>query len=321
VRGAARIVAVVIGWLAVMVVVCPAASGQERLQFDRALYVWDLAPRLDRPDALLEIAKEIDVTRLYLSTSRAVMARRESLGRLLERASSLGIESHAVLAENSWARASRHAAGLARVDELLALNRTWPRSRRFRGLHLDVEVHALDDFKALKRKLRGGDDQDARIRMERLLAAWLDWIAAVRDRARSAKPALGVSVAVPHWYLKPGSEYQVRWRGRGREVVGHLLEIADEVVVMAYTKRPEGLARLAAEELELAARPGRARVRIAISVSPSAPAETTLFAGGRTALDAALRHIEQTYRDRPEFAGTAVHMFEGVRRMVEEEKK
>jgi len=298
-----------------------AAAGQDRPRSDRALYVWDLAARLDSPQPLLDVAKRIDVGRFFLSTSRAVMTRRASLGRLLKLASTLGIESYAVLAENSWALAPRHGAGLARVDELLALNRTWTGAARFQGVHLDVEVHALDEFKALKRTQREKKDEESRAGLERLLIQWLDWIAAVRDRVRAERPPMRASVAVPHWFLKRGSPYQVRWRGRGREVIGHLLEIVDEVVVMAYTNQPQAVARLASEELELATRPGRARVRVAVSVSPHAPAETTLFGGGRKALDTALRHIEMTYAGRPEFAGTAVHMFEGVRRMLEEEPR
>jgi hypothetical protein len=295
-----------------------AAAGQNRPRPDRALYVWDLATRLDRPRTLLDIAKKIDVGRFFLATSRTVMTRREALGRLLKRASALGIESYAVLAENSWALAPRHGAGLARVDDLLALNRTWTRAGRFKGVHLDVEVHALDEFKALKRTQREKRDEQSQAGLERLLIQWLDWIAAVRDRVRAERPALKTSVAVPHWFLKRGSPYQVRWRGRGREVIGHLLETVDEVVVMAYTNRPHAITRLASEELELATRPGRARIRVAVSVSPHAPAETTLFGGGLDALVTALRHIEKTYADRPEFAGTAVHMFEGVRRLVDE---
>jgi len=282
---------------------------------DRALYVWKLVPKLENPEVLLSISKRARVQHLFLSLSRGVLEKSKKLVSLLERARGAGLKAHAVLSENSWALSANRGAGLSRIRKILAWNRTLDRSVRLAGIHLDVEVHALPRFKRAKHTRK--EDSGALAVIQDLLKQWLDWTQAVVNLARKEKPPLEVSVAVPHWFLKPGSPYQVSWGGQERAATHHLMRMVDEVVVMAYSMKPSGIARLAAEEMALAARPGMARVRVAVSVSHRGPADTSLFQGGRDTLEKALAAIHKTYADARGFSGTAIHMFEGLRLMGE----
>lgn len=282
---------------------------------DRALYVWKLAPRLDRPEEIFAVSRKASIHCLFLAVSKQALEKPAKLGAFLTRTHAAGLEAYAVVSENTWALEANREAGLTRIRQILALNRSLKKEVRFSGIHLDVEVHALARFKAAKRLWRRNPGALDTIRG--LLKQWLAWIEAVVDVARKETPPLEVSVAVPHWFLKPGSPYRVSWEGREEEVTVHVMRRVDEVVVMAYAAKPTVIPRLAREETALAAKPDMARVRVAVSVSPRGPRETSLFAGGLEAFSRAMGEIRKSYGDASGHAGTAVHMYEGLRRLVE----
>ena len=277
---------------------------------DRALYVWKLSSRLARADELLTTAGRYRVRRLYLGVNRAALAQPVALGNLVALARTKTMQVHAVVAENSWALAGKHRNGLAHVDRILAWHGKQKPDRRLAGVHLDVEVHALPAFKSARRACK--EDGEARKIMLRLLHQWLDFVASVRQRVREADATLEVSVAVPPWLLGPKFPYRFVRVGRDREVMAHLMSLVDEVVVMAYTSNPHVAARLAREEMVLAEQFAPVRVRVAVNVSPRAPAEETLFRGGPRALRSALAHLEKTFAGKTAFSGTAIHMLDGL---------
>jgi len=244
---------------------------------DRALYVWKLAPRLDRFETIFTVSRKAGIRRLFLAVSKQVLEKPASLRAFLTRTHATGLEAHAVVSENTWALEANREAGLTRIRRILALNQSLKKKARFAGIHLDVEVHALERFKSAKRVWRHNPEALDTIRG--LLKQWLAWIDAVVNVVRRESPSIEVSVAVPHWFLKSGSPYRVSWKGREEEVTVHVMRRVDEVVVMAYAAKPTVIPRLAREETALAARPGMARTRVAVSVSPRGPRGTSLFAG------------------------------------------
>lgn len=281
----------------------------------RGVYLWRAAERIHGAHRVCEVTRRIGGTALYVAASRRLLEGRDSLAGFLSAATAARLESHAVLSENTWALTSRHAAGLERVDRILAWNRAQGEATRFVGLQLDIEVHALPAFKAAKRARRS-DPESATPVIRKMLREWLDWNAKVAARVEKAGSKLPVGVAVPHWFLKPGADYSVSWRGRTCNVVDHLLDLVDEVVVMAYVDSPRAAAKLAADEVVLADPPGRrGRVRVALSVSPRGEAGTSLFAGKWKALVKALAATDQAYAGRRGYAGTAIHMWSGLARL------
>lgn len=282
---------------------------------DRGVYLWRAAGRMHDARRVCAVTRRIGATALWLAVSRSMLERPDTLAGFLSAATHGRLRVHAVLSENTWALASGHASGLARVDRILAWNRQQGEATRFAGLQLDVEVHALPRFKAAKR-LRRDDPERADPVIREMLGQWLDWNAAVAARAANAELPLPVGVAVPHWLLKPSTDYAVTWRGRNRNVVDHLLDLVDEVVVMAYVENPKAAAKLAADEVRLAdAADRRGRVRVALNVSPRAEAGTSLFALGWPAVEKALAATDNTYAGRRGYAGTAIHMWAGLARL------
>ena len=287
------------------------AGGPARAQTDRALYVWDLADELQNPLDLLDLADAHGVRHLYLAVSPTVLTMPTELAVLLDGAVARGMVCHGVLSENTWALAEKHDRGLQRVQDIITMNNTFTGPGRFAGIHIDVEVHSLPEFKAAKALL--GIDPEALLTIQDLLGQWLDFVDQATLMARAETPALSVSVIATQWFMKDGSPYNLTWHGVYRNVTDHLLRISDEVVVLAYYYKPLKIAKRAQEEVAAAAAPETGRVRVGINISHKSIPTETLWAGGLAAMEEALAHIELTFAGEPGYSGTCIHMAESLR--------
>jgi len=296
----------------------PAGEGQIPSDQNRALYVWKLADEFDRMEELLTICEAASIKHLYLAVSREVLTMGTDLDLLVGSAALLGIQCHAVLSENTWALAENHGSGLQRVQDILALNRTFTGPGRFAGIHIDVEVHSLPEFKAAKSLYKQTGDPLALAAMQDLMGQWLDFVDAATGLARAEIPPLGVNVIAPQWFLKDGSPYSLVWRTVDQNVTLHLMGIVDEIVVLAYYHKPTKIAKRASEEMAAAALPGMAAVRVAINISHKSLPVETLWYGGLAAMEEALAHIQSTYENAAGYAGTAIHMYESLRMLLTE---
>jgi hypothetical protein len=289
----------------------PSAAQSPAAAQNRALYVWDLDEELARPDLLLDLADAAVIRHLYLATSKTVMSSMQTeLTELLDDAEEAGITCHAVLSENTWALREKHYRGLERVSEILAYNRSLTGPGRITGIHIDVEVHSLEEFKAAKKLMK--TDPEALATIQDLLGQWLDFVEQVTILARAEETPLTVSVIVPQWFMKDGSLYNLTWQGVERNVTDHLLRIADEVVVLAYYYKPLSVAKRAQEEVAAAAAPGTGQVRVAVNVSHKSVPTETLWAGGLSAMETALADIQAWYEGESGYCGTAIHMAESL---------
>lgn len=284
---------------------------------NRALYVWNLADELPHTDELLALCQSASIKHLYLAVSKQVLTLPvEDLDALVGSAALLGIQCHAVLSENTWALAENHASGLNRILAILALNEAFTGPGRFSGIHIDMEVHSLPEFKAAKSAYKLTGDPQALIELQDLMGQWLDFNEAATQVARTVTPPLYVSTITPQWFLKADSPYALTWRGVDQNVTLHLMGVVDEVVVLAYYYKPTKIAKRAVEEMAAAALPGMAAVRVAVNIShKSLPAET-LWYGGLEAMEEALAHIQATYENAAGYAGTAIHMYESLRMLM-----
>jgi len=300
--------------LAILLLIsAPPVASQNPSAQNRALYVWNLAEELQQTEALLSLCQPASVKHLYLAVSKQVLTLPEELDALVGSAALLGIQCHAVLSENTWALAEKHASGLNRVLDILALNEAFTGPGRFSGIHVDVEVHSLPEFKAAKKAYKKTGDPQALIELQDLLGQWLDFNEAITQMARATTPSCSVSVITPQWFLKEGSPYALTWRGVDQNVTLHLMGVVDEVVVLAYYYKPTKIAKRAAEEMAAAALPGMAAVRVAVNVSHKSHPAETLWSGGLEAMEEALTHVQATYENATGYAGTAIHMYESLR--------
>jgi len=297
-------------------VLAGAAPGQDPAAQNRALYVWNLEEELEQPESLLGLAETATIKHFYLAVSKTIVSSMSStLASFLDDAVGDGITSDAVLSEPTWALSENHASGLQRVADLLAMNRGFTGPGKLVGIHVDVEVHALPEFKDAKKLL--GTDPEALLIIQDLLGQWLDFVDQVALLARAETPPLQVSVIAPQWFMKADSPYELTWHGQYMNVTDHLLRIADEVVVLAYYYKPLKIAKRAEEEVAAAAAPGTGTVRVAINVSHKSSPTETLWYGGLSAMEEALAHIQLTFEGEPGYGGTAIHMAESLRLLYE----
>lgn len=304
--------------IALVTSLCSGLPGQDPAAQDRALYVWKLADELPNQDLLLACATEMHIKHFYLAIPKDAATMREAIDHLIGTGNALGIRSHAVLSENTWALRENHAAGLNRLYGLLVFNRSLSESARVRGIHIDVEVHSLPEFRAAKKAYKDTGDPAALATLQDLMVQWLDFVEAAVAMAHAEIPSLDLSVIVPQWFMKTGSFYDVSWKGVYQNVTLHLMDLVDEIVVLAYYHKPTKVAKRAAEEVAAAATPGRARVRVAVNISHKSVPTETLWYGGLDAMTTALAHIQTTYEGAPGYAGTAIHMYESLRMLLYE---
>jgi len=298
------------------VVLAGVTPGQDPAAQNRALYVWNLEEELEQPASLLGLAETATIQHFYLAVSKNMVSSMSgTLAAFLDDAVADGITSDAVLSEPTWALAENHESGLQRVRDLLAMNRGFTGPGKLAGIHIDVEVHSLPEFKAAKKLL--GTDPEALLIIQDLLGQWLDFVDQVALLARAETSALSVSVIAPQWFMKADSPYNLTWHGQYMNVTDHLLRIADEVVVLAYYYKPLKIAKRAEEEVAAAAAPGTGTVRVAINVSHKSSPTETLWYGGLSAMEEALAHIQLTFAGEPGYGGTAIHMAESLRLLYE----
>jgi hypothetical protein len=122
-----------------------------------------------------------------------------------------------------------------------------PPEQRFHGVRYDVEPYLLPGFPGPR---RAG-----------ILADYVRLIEAVSGAARAAELAVGVDI--PFWLdgrdEVTGARFEALLDGRPTSVLSRILELADDVAVMAYrtfADGPDGVLAHTREELARAARDG-----------------------------------------------------------------
>lgn len=222
--------------------------------------------------------------------------------RLIRRLHESGLRVHALLG-SAWLRTheyvlpgQRHKA-LAMLRRVLDYNAASRRTERFDAVSLDIEPHALPQWRS--RRLE-------------LLRDFLDTgreLVALRHESGQRLP---IGAAVPFWL----DGIPLEWRGRMRPASEHVIELFDYVALMDYRTKAEGPGGLidnAASELAFARRVGR-RVVIGVEVTPNDDEPGTSFADLREeALERELERVAKAFAGNPAFAGFAIHHYGSYR--------
>lgn len=135
------------------------------------------------------------------------------------------------------------------------------------GFQIDVEPHVLKDFN---------------IRQERYLHAFVTMVTELTALAH--RHTLAFSVVTPFWY---DTLYY-----KGRPLVYHVIDTADETVLMSYRSDPNSVLRISADELAYASAQGK-KVQIGVELMPIADERHTLYAIETSRPCIAQKHLQQ----------------------------
>jgi len=299
-------------WLLVAVVAATASVwAQEKPA--RALWVWNSVSILENPWARLHFfefchARGVDVAWLQVTRRVPGEARLEYADRwrdLLQGAHARGIKIHALDGDPSYALPAHHRTVLELIHSIIRFNREAAPDQRFDGIHLDNEPYLLPNW------------QDPADR-EQLLASYLALNALV-ERTVHAEGGLEFGVDLPFWWQnrddKTGRAIgEVEFNGVRKAASFHILDIVDNVGVMAYSNAAGGDNGLIAHVRSLVkyGNGTRASVFVGVETSSADRLESPRLTFDGTSNDQMERELaaaQAAFSGDKSYAGFAIHHY------------
>lgn len=299
------------------------------------LYVWGPAVemtdgrgkgRVDQAEQhrLLEFCRARGIVRLYLLADPESWDA-ASLGALLHRAKSLGIDAYAVppaAVQDAWVRPLRF---LRRCDHGVVVR--WAEAVRrqggFAGVQLDLEPHDARSGlvlwgnrtgRTLWRYGTGGLLRDPRNR--RLASEFLSLLDRLRERLEPSSGGLRVAVTLPTWFDRDDAQesYRFEYGGAVRVLAHHVQDRADFVTLMNYLdgSTPESLER---GWRDISGEVAYGPVESLFETAPPGPGtasprpEQTLFEEGEARYLMLRAWLEGWYAGHPNFLGCGAHHY------------
>ena len=305
-------------WLCLVLAVAAvmAANVGAQARTSRALWVWDSVPLLQDASArqhFLEFCRERGIDIAWLQVTRSVSGNRlqhENGWRdLLRDAHLAGVKIHALDGDPEYVRRERHYVVLTLVDTIIRFNREAPANQRFDGIHLDNEPYLLAGW-----QLPG-------IR-ERLLTEYLELNALVQRTVR-AEGGLEYGVDIPFWWQYQDEQTgvaigEVTFAGVRKPASFHILDLVDNVGIMAYRNVAAGDDGIIAHARALLEYGNGTKVKILVGVDTSPVDRVELpkltFAGRSNAeMDAELGVALAAFAGQNSYAGFAIHHYDPYR--------
>lgn len=147
---------------------------------------------------------------------------------LLSAFNSAGIRVYALDGAAWFANPVYHAGVIQTVRSVASYNAAVSRNERFYGVRYDIEPYLLPGFNGPKRT--------------HILRNLLSLTERIAEEAHAG--GLQVGLDIPFWYDAPNertwAKIELEWNGAVRPVSHHLIEIVDDVAVMAYRTEAYG---------------------------------------------------------------------------------
>lgn len=242
-----------------------------RKTFGRATWIWNPTPVLSNQQKrkeLFRFARREGVKVFFLQThcvsrkagkeSPCQLDNEKHLKRFIGQARRQGIEVQALDGDPYYVLPHWRPRVLAQVRAVLDYNARARPSERFAGIHHDNEPYLIPAFSGVLR--------------EWLLVQLLELASACQRLIRQAPGRLLYGVDIPFWY----DAEEVTWQGVRKPMSSHLIDIVDQVGVMAYRTAAHGangVIVLAGAEMDYAGRRGK-QVFVALETG-ALPDQTT----------------------------------------------
>jgi len=218
-----------------------------------------------------------------------------------------GVHIHALSGDPSHTLTKNHERVCALADALLAFNQT---GERFDGLHLDIEPHALPQWK----KASAAEKCD-------LLTQMVDVHTKVVERLHTADKNVVYGADIVFWLdkIKPDGSpaYPVTYRGKAKDAAKHLLDVVDHVGIMSYRNTAEGrngITALVAKTIAYADTV-KGRAFVGVKMADIGPEMESFFGQTEESMMTALKPVDETYQGHRGYAGLAFFMYEAFKTM------
>ncbi len=178
-----------------------------------------------------------------------VMADQDAWRALLAEASARSILVEALEGDRAMALTENWPTTLARLDAILAFNRTQPVGQRLAGIHYDIEPYLLPQWKT--------DQRPA------VMEQYLQFLLAANTRLRLDGAGLTLAVDIPFWLdhkTEPGDSCILAFLGQTKNFHQHIQDLTDYIGIMSYRQRglgPNSITAHCAAELDYARQIGR----------------------------------------------------------------
>ena len=292
----------------------------------RAVWVYQTTPLLDSESAraeLFQFCTAREITDLFLQThfERKVkndpyeIAEAAKTKALLREATAQGLRVHALAGDPSHVLRENHDKVLSRVEALAAFNRGSAADGRFAGLHLDIEPHALPEWKSASHE---GKCQ--------FLTQLVELNAKVVETIRARAPGTLYGADIAFWLDKVKDDgstaYPVTFRGVTKDATKHLLDMVDNVGLMSYRDTADGkngIISLVAKSIAYADK-AKGRAFVGVKMADIGPKLESFFGRTEQEMNAELHKVEDAYGRHRGYAGLAYFMYSAFKTMPQQPK-
>jgi len=229
----------------------------------------------------------------------------------LHAAHARALRIHALGGDPSHTLTKNHIRVLAMVDALLAFNEAaGGDDERFDGVHLDIEPHALPQWKTADQAAKCG-----------LLTQLVDIHTKAAARLHDADARLAYGADVVFWLDKTNPDgspaLPVLHHGVTKDAAKHLLDVVDNVGIMSYRNTSGGRNGIIAlvKKTIAYADTARSRAFVGVKMADMGPRMETFFGQTEEQMMAELKPIDDTFRPHRGYAGLAFFMWEAFKEM------
>ena len=263
-------------------------------------------------EALLSFCKDRQIADLFWQihhdrSQSHSLKNAKAIHAFLQSAHEQAIRVHALDGDPADTFIRNHERVMAKVEAVITFNQG---GERFDGLHLDIEPHALPDWKKLS------DSEKAE---------WLTQLVTIHGRvaarAHAVKPALVYGVDIVFWLGKThrdGSRvYPVTYRGVTKDAAAHLLDFVDNVGVMSYrgsAEGPNGLIAITAKTIEQADH-SHGRAYVGVKMADIGGKNESFYGKTESQMMSELAKVERAFAVHRGYAGICFFMYEAFKVM------
>ncbi|KAF7785616.1 hypothetical protein PRUB_a4327 [Pseudoalteromonas rubra] len=227
---------------------------------------------------LIDLLQQQHITTVYGSYGQYTQTQSQAVAQWNQALAANGVQSHYLMAQNTWVFAQNHSKMLNKLQtRLIDYQRNAAPDAEFTALHLDIEPHALTEWKQ-------GTPQSRQALLWQLIDTFKAIRALLDDQGMAQ---LKLYADIPTWY---DSSAKIGWADQGTAFFAALEEVLDGISIMAYERdNSASILNATADERALASPTFSVRLGVDVSNTWQDPAHLHQIIGE---LEAAQQRVD-----------------------------